>query len=162
MTSCACRLTPHGVSPAAHLGDGCADLILVAGRSRCHTLSYLFRTAFTGNAVSPLCMDNAAPITLTHQTEMLTLYYCYYYYYRYYCYYYYYCYYIVSDDGGVWPTVILLHLADRTSVFFPQLSLQHVTFHRAQEVVFTPKAGAAESSWNCDGELLTEPRMRLR
>uniref|UniRef100_A0A0P4W402 DAGKc domain-containing protein n=1 Tax=Scylla olivacea TaxID=85551 RepID=A0A0P4W402_SCYOL len=92
VTSCACRLSPHGVSPAAHLGDGCADLVLVAGRSRCHTLSYLFRTAFTGNA----------------------------------------------------------------------LSLDHVTFHRAQEVVFTPKAGAAESSWNCDGELLTEPKLRLR
>ncbi|KAG0696842.1 Ceramide kinase [Chionoecetes opilio] len=92
LTSCACRLSPGGVSPAAHLGDGCMDLILVAGSSRRHTLSYLFRTAFTGNA----------------------------------------------------------------------LSLQHVTFHRAQEMVFTPKAGAAESSWNCDGELLTEPRVRLR
>ncbi|MPC18733.1 Ceramide kinase [Portunus trituberculatus] len=92
VTSCACRLSPYGVSPAAHLGDGCADLVLVAGRSRYHTLSYLFRTAFTGNA----------------------------------------------------------------------LSLDHVTFHRAQEVIFTPKAGAAESSWNCDGELLTEPRLRLR
>lgn len=92
VTSCACRLTPHGVSPAAHLGDGCADLILVAGRSRRHTLSYLFRTAFTGNA----------------------------------------------------------------------LSLQHVTFHRAQEVVFTPKDSAPQSSWNCDGEMLTEPRLKLR
>lgn len=92
VTSCSCRLSPRGVSPAAHLGDGCADLVLVAGRSRCHTLSYLFRTAFTGNA----------------------------------------------------------------------LSLQHVTFHRAQEVVFTPKAGAAKSSWNCDGELVTEPSLRLR
>lgn len=66
VSSCACRLTPHGVSPAAHLGDGCADLILVAGRSRRHTLSYLFRTAYTGNAVShgatvvPVC----APVLL--------------------------------------------------------------------------------------------------
>ncbi|ROT78107.1 putative ceramide kinase-like [Penaeus vannamei] len=50
VASCSCRLTPHGVSPSAHLGDGCADLILVAGGSRFRILSYLYRTSCTGNS----------------------------------------------------------------------------------------------------------------
>lgn len=52
MASCSCRLTPHGVSPSAHLGDGCADLILVSGGSRFRILSYLYRTSCTGDSVS--------------------------------------------------------------------------------------------------------------
>lgn len=52
VASCSCRLTPHGVSPSAHLGDGCADLILVAGGSRFRILSYLYRTSCTGNSLS--------------------------------------------------------------------------------------------------------------
>lgn len=90
--SCACRLSPYGVSPSAHLGDGCTDLILVSGGSRCRILSYLFRTAYTGNAVS----------------------------------------------------------------------LDHVNIHRVQEVHFTPKPTGAKSQWNCDGEQLTEPALKLK
>nr|XP_045600791.1 ceramide kinase-like isoform X2 [Procambarus clarkii] len=92
VTSCACRLSPYGVSPAAHLGDGCMDLILVTGGSRCRILSYLFRTAYTGNAAN----------------------------------------------------------------------LDHVNIHRVQEVHFTPKATGPKSSWNCDGEHLPEPSVRLK
>ncbi|XP_071528378.1 ceramide kinase [Panulirus ornatus] len=92
VVTCACRLSPHGMSPSAHLGDGCTDLILVSGGSRYRILSYLFRTAYTGNA----------------------------------------------------------------------LSLDHVNMHRVQEVHFTPKVSGPKSSWNCDGEQLTEPALRLR
>ncbi|CAL4059508.1 unnamed protein product, partial [Meganyctiphanes norvegica] len=49
VASCACRLTPKGVSPAAHLGDGCADLLMVEGGSRFRMISYLYKTS-TGNA----------------------------------------------------------------------------------------------------------------
>lgn len=49
VASCACRLTPRGVSPAAHLGDGCADLLMVEGSSRYRMISYLYKTS-TGNA----------------------------------------------------------------------------------------------------------------
>ncbi|KAG7173369.1 Ceramide kinase-like, partial [Homarus americanus] len=92
LVSCACRLSPCGISPSAHLGDGCTDLILVSGGSRCRILSYLFRTAYMGNAVS----------------------------------------------------------------------LNHVNLHRVQEVHFTPKLTGPKSSWNCDGEQLLEPALRLK
>ncbi|RXG71013.1 Ceramide kinase [Armadillidium vulgare] len=52
ITSCSCRLTPQGVSPLAHLGDGYCDLILVKGSSRVKLLSYLYHTSVTGNAAS--------------------------------------------------------------------------------------------------------------
>ncbi|KAK3862568.1 hypothetical protein Pcinc_031582 [Petrolisthes cinctipes] len=90
--SCACRLTPHGISPTAHLGDGCTDLILVSGGSRWRVLTYLLRTAYTGDAAR----------------------------------------------------------------------LNHVNMHRVQEVHFTPKVNKPKSSWNCDGEQLLEPTLRLK
>ncbi|XP_068224473.1 ceramide kinase [Palaemon carinicauda] len=92
VVSCACRLTPHGISPSAHLGDGCTDLILVSGGSRFRILSYLYRTSCTGNA----------------------------------------------------------------------LSLNHVKVHRVKEVHFTPKMAGPKSTWNCDGEQLDEPALRIK
>ncbi|KAK7082549.1 hypothetical protein SK128_021654, partial [Halocaridina rubra] len=92
VVSCACRLTPHGISPSAHLGDGCTDLILVSGGSRFRILSYLYRTSFTGNA----------------------------------------------------------------------LSLNHVKVYRVKEVHFTPKNHGPKSLWNCDGEQLNEPALRIK
>ncbi|XP_077194359.1 ceramide kinase isoform X2 [Paroedura picta] len=41
--SCACPRSPKGLSPSAHLGDGCADLILVHKCSRFNFLRYLIR-----------------------------------------------------------------------------------------------------------------------
>lgn len=47
---CACRHTPRGVSPGAHLGDGLVDLILVAKTSRVNYFRYLYRTAYLRNS----------------------------------------------------------------------------------------------------------------
>ena len=52
VTNCTSRMNRFGLSPSAHLGDGCTDLILVEGSSRIKLLSYLVRTSLFGNAVS--------------------------------------------------------------------------------------------------------------
>nr|XP_012612397.1 ceramide kinase [Microcebus murinus] len=41
--SCACRRSPQGLSPAAHLGDGSCDLILIRKCSRFNFLRFLLR-----------------------------------------------------------------------------------------------------------------------
>ncbi|CAL1527023.1 unnamed protein product [Lymnaea stagnalis] len=41
--SCRCDLTPIGMSPASHLGDGCMDLILIQDCSRLQYLRHLVR-----------------------------------------------------------------------------------------------------------------------
>lgn len=41
--SCRCGLSPEGMSPSAHLGDGCMDLILVSDCSRIDYLRHLIR-----------------------------------------------------------------------------------------------------------------------
>ena len=43
--SCACDLSPPGMSPYCHLGDGCLDLILVSDCSRLDFLKFLLKTA---------------------------------------------------------------------------------------------------------------------
>ena len=43
---CACRHTPMGVAPWAHLGDGRLDLILVRKTGRLNYWRYLFRTGY--------------------------------------------------------------------------------------------------------------------
>jgi len=54
--SCSCDLSPPGMSPYCHLGDGCMDLILVSDCSRVDFLKFLMRTAKgeeVGNNVDP-------------------------------------------------------------------------------------------------------------
>lgn len=41
--SCACPRSPRGLSPAAHLGDGSCDLILIRKCSRFNFLRFLVR-----------------------------------------------------------------------------------------------------------------------
>ncbi|XP_041347337.1 ceramide kinase-like [Gigantopelta aegis] len=41
--SCRCQMTPDGVSPASHLGDGCIDLVLVSNCSRVDYIRHLYR-----------------------------------------------------------------------------------------------------------------------
>ncbi|KAL4226177.1 hypothetical protein ACF0H5_014163 [Mactra antiquata] len=43
--SCSCDISPPGMSPFCHLGDGCMDLILVSDCSRVDFLKFLLRTA---------------------------------------------------------------------------------------------------------------------
>ncbi|KAI0233113.1 hypothetical protein LSAT2_016628 [Lamellibrachia satsuma] len=43
LMSCRCHLSRNGVSPTAHLGDGCADLILIRPCSRIQFLQHLYR-----------------------------------------------------------------------------------------------------------------------
>uniref|UniRef100_T1IWA5 DAGKc domain-containing protein n=1 Tax=Strigamia maritima TaxID=126957 RepID=T1IWA5_STRMM len=43
--SCACGLTKQGVSPSAHLGDGCTDIVVVQKCSRINYLRFLMRMA---------------------------------------------------------------------------------------------------------------------
>ncbi|KAK2183207.1 hypothetical protein NP493_320g02047 [Ridgeia piscesae] len=43
LMSCRCRLSQSGPAPAAHLGDGCTDLVLIRQCSRAHFLQHLFR-----------------------------------------------------------------------------------------------------------------------
>ena len=47
--SCSCRHTRPGMSPAAHTGDGCSDLIVVQETSHLHYLRYLFRHKHNAN-----------------------------------------------------------------------------------------------------------------
>lgn len=44
--SCRCDKTKKGMSPSAHLGNGCCDLILVSECSRVDYLRFLMRTGF--------------------------------------------------------------------------------------------------------------------
>lgn len=44
--TCRCDKTKKGMSPAAHLGNGCADLIIVSECSRLDYLRFLMRTGF--------------------------------------------------------------------------------------------------------------------
>jgi ceramide kinase len=53
--SCRCGMTKNGISPKAHLGDGCTDLILVSQCSRLDYLKYLLRTALSTK--SPFDLD---------------------------------------------------------------------------------------------------------
>lgn len=41
-----CHMSKYGMSPMAHVGNGCADLILVSKCSRFQYLRYLFSVAF--------------------------------------------------------------------------------------------------------------------
>lgn len=43
---CMCGLTKEGLSPVAHLGDGCTDLVLIKKCSRLNYMRYLLRSAF--------------------------------------------------------------------------------------------------------------------
>lgn len=45
--ACRCPQTKKGLSPNNHLGNGCADLILVSSCSRIQYLNYLLRTGWT-------------------------------------------------------------------------------------------------------------------
>ena len=47
-----CSKTPHGVSPTAHLGNGCVDLVLVKKCSRINYLRHMLRLASGANHVS--------------------------------------------------------------------------------------------------------------
>lgn len=44
--SCRCEKTKKGMSPSAHIGNGCADLILVSKCSRMNFLRFMLRIAF--------------------------------------------------------------------------------------------------------------------
>ena len=46
------KFSRHGASPAAHLGDGCLDLVLLPRGSHCRILSHFIRVAFTKHHVS--------------------------------------------------------------------------------------------------------------
>lgn len=48
--SCRCEKSKKGLSPAAHLGNGCADLIVVSKCSRVDYLRYLMRLANPGKS----------------------------------------------------------------------------------------------------------------
>ncbi|KAK6177295.1 hypothetical protein SNE40_015422 [Patella caerulea] len=43
--SCRCALSPEGASPSSHIGDGCADLILISNCSRVNYFRHLYRSA---------------------------------------------------------------------------------------------------------------------
>ena len=49
--SCACPRSPQGLSPAAHLGDGSSDLILIRKCSRFNFLRFLVRHTNQGDQV---------------------------------------------------------------------------------------------------------------
>ncbi|XP_054164301.1 ceramide kinase-like [Oppia nitens] len=48
--TCRCKMTKNGISPKAHLGNGCTDLILVSQCSRLEYLKYLLRTAMSSKS----------------------------------------------------------------------------------------------------------------
>lgn len=50
--SCACAKSPEGLSPSAHLADGCMDLILVKHTSRFQYLRHMLRLASKADHVS--------------------------------------------------------------------------------------------------------------
>lgn len=49
--ACACPRSPRGLSPAAHLGDGSSDLILIRKCSRFNFLRFLVRHTNQGDQV---------------------------------------------------------------------------------------------------------------
>ena len=55
-TSSACKHSPRGVSPSAHLGDGCVDLLLVHRCSRLNYLRLLRRVKSGGDQVSEIVL----------------------------------------------------------------------------------------------------------
>ena len=50
--SCACAKSPEGLSPSAHLADGCMDLILVKHTSRFQYLKHMLRITSKADQVS--------------------------------------------------------------------------------------------------------------
>ena len=50
--SCACAKSPEGLSPSAHLADGCMDLILVKHTSRFQYLKHMLRITSNADQVS--------------------------------------------------------------------------------------------------------------
>lgn len=44
--SCKCGMSREGISPCAHRGDGCVDVVVVSHCSRLNYIRYLFRTSF--------------------------------------------------------------------------------------------------------------------
>ncbi|XP_023215199.1 ceramide kinase-like [Centruroides sculpturatus] len=44
--SCKCGMSREGISPCAHRGDGCVDVVVVSRCSRFNYIRYLFRTSF--------------------------------------------------------------------------------------------------------------------
>lgn len=58
---CACSRSPSGLSPAAHLGDGSADLILIRKCSRFDFLRFLIRHTNRDDQVGSLVSSVWAP-----------------------------------------------------------------------------------------------------
>ena len=50
--SCACAKSPEGLSPSAHLADGCLDLILVRHTSRLQYLRHMIRISSRADQVN--------------------------------------------------------------------------------------------------------------
>lgn len=64
--SCKCGMSKQGISPAAHVGDGCADLILVSQCSRLNYLKYLLQLGFSNqNRVRFIYYPNSWKMSLT-------------------------------------------------------------------------------------------------
>uniref|UniRef100_G3QMD2 DAGKc domain-containing protein n=1 Tax=Gorilla gorilla gorilla TaxID=9595 RepID=G3QMD2_GORGO len=58
--SCACRRSPRGLSPAAHLGDGSSDLILIRKCSRFNFLRFLIRHTNQQDQVSGVLLHGTS------------------------------------------------------------------------------------------------------
>ena len=66
--SCSCDLSPLGLSPACHLGDGCLDLLLMSHCSRFQFLRALIRTT-KGEHVRFEILLFFFSRTITHQNQ---------------------------------------------------------------------------------------------
>jgi len=72
LMSCRCRYSADGPAPAAHLGDGCTDLVIIHRCSRIDYTKHLYR-----------CSDHHSDQVQQLQLVLLCYYHYYYYYYNY-------------------------------------------------------------------------------
>jgi ceramide kinase len=59
--SCRCEKSKKGLSPAAHLGNGCSDLIIVSQCSRLDYIRFLMRTGYS---------TSESPVRVTHVSHL--------------------------------------------------------------------------------------------
>ncbi|XP_037070309.1 ceramide kinase-like [Pollicipes pollicipes] len=132
--SCRCKITPAGMCPRAHLSDGWAHLILVRKTSRANFLRYMYRSA-AGKDPFDLPFVEYYRVK---EFELLPE---------------------VVGDGHrlLWET----HVNSALSV--DSAAAGDWPAADPEVAVVPPAAGdARDSVWNCDGEVVAQPRINLR
>lgn len=150
--SCRCEKSKKGLSPAAHLGNGCADLIIVSQCSRLDYIRFLMRTGYSLSS-SPFDL----PFVDVYRVKEFS--------YR-----------PIPSGGGEDSTTITVEnnneLDTRTTESSTTSNNNHQELHHVRQPPLSsengnksnkvPNGGEEGGVWNCDGEIIPSAAIRVK